>query len=202
VVQQLWLLVLLVITGLLPAQAAPTRTAAKYSYYTTGTVYFQRGNVTPLQPLPTPQGRALRPLVLMGGGPDVDDAYRWMIDRAGITPASGGRFVVIRTTGTDAYDPYLYYSDKKKSTTTPAVDGYVGGAFLGLSAAETLVLSNRAAADDDFVNTVVGTANAVWIAGGDQSSYVNLWQGTKLNATLKNLLARNIPWAAPARGPT
>lgn len=200
VVQQLWLLVLLVITGLLPAQAAPTKTAAKYSYYTTGTVYFQRGNVTPLQPLPTPQGRALRPLVLMGGGPDVDDAYRWMIDRAGITPASGGRFVVIRTTGTDAYDPYLYYSDKKKSTTTPAVDGYVGGAFLGLSAAETLVLSNRAAADDDFVNTVVGTANAVWIAGGDQSSYVNLWQGTKLNATLKNLLARNIPLGGTSAG--
>jgi cyanophycinase-like exopeptidase len=99
----------------------------------------------------------------------VDDAYRWMIDRAGITPATGGRFVVIRTTGTDAYDPYLYYSDKKKSTTTPAVDGYVGGAFLGLSAAETLVLSNRAAADDDFVNTVVGTANAVWIAGGTRA---------------------------------
>ena len=200
VAQQLWLLVLLVITGLLPAQAAPPKTAAKYSYYTTGTVYFQRGNVTPLRPLPTPQVQAVRPLVLMGGGPDVDDAYRWMIGRAGITPASGGRFVVIRTTGTDAYDPYLYYSDKKKSTTTPAVDGYVGGAFLGLSAAETLVLSNRAAADDDFVNTVVGTANAVWIAGGDQSTYVNLWQGTRLNATLKALLARNVPLGGTSAG--
>src|SRR5258705_5256651 len=41
-------------------------------------------------------------LVLMGGGLDVDEAYQWMCQRAG-----GGDFVVIRTTGTDAYNPYL-----------------------------------------------------------------------------------------------
>jgi len=41
-------------------------------------------------------------LVLMGGGLDVDEAYQWMCQRAG-----GGDFVVIRTTGTDAYNPYI-----------------------------------------------------------------------------------------------
>ena len=39
-------------------------------------------------------------IVLMGGGPDVDEAFRWMITRAGIAPGTGGRFVVIRATGT------------------------------------------------------------------------------------------------------
>ena len=39
-------------------------------------------------------------LVLMGGGTDVDAAFQWMCQRAG-----GGDFVVIRTTGTDAYNP-------------------------------------------------------------------------------------------------
>src|SRR5262245_47621105 len=41
-------------------------------------------------------------LVLMGGGTDVDAAFQWMCQRAG-----GGDFVVIRTTGTDAYNPYI-----------------------------------------------------------------------------------------------
>lgn len=40
--------------------------------------------------------------VLMGGGTDVDAAFQWMIDRSG-----RGDFVVIRTTGTDAYNSYI-----------------------------------------------------------------------------------------------
>lgn len=39
----------------------------------------------------------------MGGGTDVDAAFKWMIERSG-----GGNFVVIRTAGTDAYNPYIY----------------------------------------------------------------------------------------------
>ena len=42
-------------------------------------------------------------LVVMGGGTDVDAAFEWMIARAG-----GGDFLVLRTTGTDAYDPYIF----------------------------------------------------------------------------------------------
>ena len=33
----------------------------------------------------------------------MDAAFAWMIARAG-----GGDFLVLRTTGTDAYDPYIY----------------------------------------------------------------------------------------------
>src|SRR4051794_36261423 len=43
---------------------------------------------------------ATRPgLVLEGGGTDIDESFRWMIDRSG-----GGDFLVIRTSGTDAYN--------------------------------------------------------------------------------------------------
>src|SRR5438105_12946493 len=40
--------------------------------------------------------------VLMGGGTDVDAAFQWMCQRS-----SGGDFLVIRATGTDAYNLYI-----------------------------------------------------------------------------------------------
>ena len=52
-------------------------------------------------PADAPAAQTLSPgLVIMGGGTDVDAAFQWMCERAG-----GGDFVVIRTTGTDAYNP-------------------------------------------------------------------------------------------------
>src|SRR5436189_784388 len=46
---------------------------------------------------------ATRPgLVLEGGGADIDESFEWLIERSG-----GGDFVVIRATGTDAYNPYI-----------------------------------------------------------------------------------------------
>jgi cyanophycinase-like exopeptidase len=140
----------------------------------------------------------------MGGGPDVDEAYRWMIQQAGIMARpnnpTGGRFVVIRTTGTDAYDPYFFYSDANNATNIPAVDGFVGGAYLGLTSAETLIITSRDGANDPFVNAVVGTANALWIAGGDQSTYINLWKGTTLETTIATLMKKNIPVGGTSAG--
>src|SRR5262245_11899192 len=40
--------------------------------------------------------------VLMGGGTDVDAAFQWMCQSSG-----SGDFLVIRATGTDAYNPYI-----------------------------------------------------------------------------------------------
>lgn len=196
------------LAGIAPRAMAGGKSGSKasFSYFVTGTQYLSptqldaNGHPKWLVSQPTAQPTTIKPLVLMGGGPDVDEAYRWMINRAGIKPGTGGRFVVIRTTGTDAYDPYFYYSDANNSTTIPAVDGYVGGAYLGLTAAETLVLTNSAAANDPFVNYVVSTANAVWIAGGDQSTYVNLWTGSQLQKTLADLLSRNIPVGGTSAG--
>lgn len=92
--------------------------------------------------------------VLMGGGTDVDAAFQWMIGKSG-----GGDFVVIRATGTDAYNPYIY--------------------GLGtVNSVETLIIPSRTAAADPFVVNKIRNAEAVWIAGGDQSNYINFWQGT------------------------
>ena len=171
-----------------------------YSYFVTGTRYFEAGNPTPVRPLPQPRPKVVQPLVIMGGGPDVDEAYRWMMESGGVTRQTGGRFVVIRTAGSDAYNPYFYYSDERDSTSTPAVDGYVGGAYLGLTSAETVIITSRNAANDPFVNEVVRSANALWIAGGDQTTYIDLWKGTKLQSTLEDLLKRNIPVGGTSAG--
>ena len=139
--------------------------------------------------------------VLMGGGPDVDEAFRWMIKQAGIRPGTGGRLVVIRARGDGAYNPYIYYSSAASSTASAdIVDGWVGGASLGLTSVETLVIPSIAAANDPFVNAVVGRANAVWIAGGDQSDYIKFWKGQALEKTLDTLMKNNVPMGGTSAG--
>jgi cyanophycinase len=114
----------------------------------TGYTYFVVGNSGDVV-TPTTAGT-----VLMGGGTDVDAAFQWMIGKSG-----GGDFVVIRATGTDAYNPYIY--------SLGAVDSV-----------ETLIITSRTGAADPFVVNKIRNAEALWIAGGDQSDYINLWKGT------------------------
>lgn len=139
-------------------------------------------------------------LVLMGGGLDVDQAFRWMIRRAGVKPGTGGRFVVLRARGTEAYNPYIYYSGAGQRMQGAPARGWVGGAALGLSSVETLVVPSRSAADDAFVNSVVRRADAVFIAGGDQSQYIRFWKGTALERSLDALLRRNVPVGGTSAG--
>lgn len=137
--------------------------------------------------------RASSSYVLMGGGLEVDEAFRWMIRQAGVTRSSGGRFVVIRATGDDAYNQYLF------SATCPYAT-CVDGASLGLTSVETLVIPSRDAANHDDVIAVVSRANVLWIAGGDQSQYINFWKGTRLDETLKRLLRGNVPFGGLSAG--
>jgi cyanophycinase-like exopeptidase len=96
------------------SSAAAGNNKVSYEYYVVG----NGGNVN----TNTSAG-----LVLMGGGTDVDAAFQWMIGKMG-----GGDFVVIRATGTDAYNPYIY--------------------GLGtVDSVETIIIKNRAAASDPFV---------------------------------------------------
>ena len=69
--------------------ASPAFAAKQYSY-------FRVGNPTDITTATTPG------TVLMGGGTDVDAAFQWMCQRSG-----NGDFLVIRATGTDAYNPYI-----------------------------------------------------------------------------------------------
>ena len=140
--------------------------AKPYGFYVVG----DPTNVTRPQP-------AQPSLVLMGGGTDVDDAFRWMIQKAG-----GGNFVVIRATGTDAYNPYIYAFGN------------------GVTSVETLIIPNRAAANDPFVLERVRNAEALWIAGGDQANYWQYWKDTPLQAAIQGLANKNVPIGGTSAG--
>ncbi|MBN9131758.1 MAG: hypothetical protein J0H48_00085 [Nitrosospira multiformis] len=83
--------------------------------------------------------------LLMGGGPDVDAAFKWMIRKAG-----GGDFVVIRASGADGYNQYVYDMG-------------------GIDSIETLVIKTREAASDPFVLDRIKKAEILFIAGGDSA---------------------------------
>lgn len=114
--------------------------------------------------------------LLMGGGPDVDAAFPWMIAKAG-----GGDFVVIRSRGTDAYNPYIY-------------------AMGGADSVETLVIPSTEAANDPFVIDRITKAEALFIAGGDQSDYIRFWKGTGVDTAIQGLIARHVPIGGTSAG--
>lgn len=134
-----------------------------YEYYVTG----NGGDVT----TSTSAG-----LVLMGGGTDVDAAFQWMIGKM-----NGGDFVVIRATGTDAYNPYIYGLG--------AVDSV-----------ETVIIKSRAAASDPFVVAKIRNAEGLFIAGGDQYNYVSYWKGTPVEDAIHHLATRNVPIGGTSAG--
>ncbi|ANH82721.1 hypothetical protein A8C56_18630 [Niabella ginsenosidivorans] len=103
-------------------------------------------------------------MVLMGGGTDVDAAFKWMIDRSG-----GGDVVIIRASGTDAYNPYVYKLGAVNSV-------------------ETLLINSRELADNDAIARIIRNAEMLFIAGGDQSKYREYWKGTKTEAAINYLL--------------
>lgn len=163
----------------LPAQAAggdkgtgaePKVSTKGYDYYLSGSAL----DAVPAQP-------KSRMFVLMGGGEDVDAAFQQLIAKA--RGGVGGKvdMVVIRTSGADGYNPYLMAMD-------------------GVDSVETLVLKTREAANDPQVNEIVNRADVLFIAGGDQSTYVKLWTGTALDTTLKTLRLRNVPFGGTSAG--
>jgi cyanophycinase len=134
--------------------------------------HFLVGNAADVT-LPPPQAPSL---VLMGASTDVDAAFEWMIQKAG-----GGNFVVIRAEGTDAYNSYIFAMGRVTSV-------------------ETLIIPSREAANDPFVVGRVRGAEALFIAGGDQSDYVNYWEGSHVAAAIAELSAKNIPIGGTSAG--
>lgn len=115
--------------------------------------------------------------VLMGGGTDVDDAFKWMCTLSG-----SGDFLVIRATGTDAYNPYI------RSLCPNA------------NSVSTLIIPSRAAANHPSVIATIKKAEAIWIAGGDQSDYINYWKATPVQAALNELIAKGVPIGGTSAG--
>ncbi len=114
---------------------------------------------------------------LMGGGTDLDEAFQWLCGRAG-----GGDFLVLRATGTDAYNPYIQKLCPK------------------LNSLATLIIPSREAAEDPAVTRRIAEASGLFIAGGDQANYINFWMGTPVQAALNGAIARGIPIGGTSAG--
>lgn len=151
--------VLLTCLAILPAQAAK-----KYSYFRVGNA----NDVTTATTAGT---------VLMGGGADVDAAFQWMCQRSG-----NGDFLVIRATGTDAFNPDIQQLCPNQNSVA------------------TLIIPNVAAANDPDVASIIQHAEALIIAGGDQSDYIKFWQGTPVESALNGLIAAGVPIGGTSAG--
>lgn len=102
--------------------------------------------------------------VLMGGGADVDAAMQWMINKSG-----GGDVVVLRSTGTNAYNSYLYQLGTVNSV-------------------QTLLIDNATEGDNACVAETIKRAEMVFIAGGNQQNYIDYFKGKAVGAALNYLI--------------
>ncbi|MGH9479498.1 MAG: cyanophycinase [Terriglobales bacterium] len=114
---------------------------------------------------------------LIGGGTDLDSAFQWLCQRSG-----GGDFLVLRASGTDAYNSYI-------QKLCPAENSIA-----------TLVLPSRAAAETPFARQAIEHAEAIFISGGDQSQYVNFWTGTPVQRAINAAIRRGVPVGGTSAG--
>jgi len=127
-----------------------------------GLVHYVTGNDADAEVSPAGPG-----LILMGGGTDVDAAFQWWKPLL-----SGGDVVVLRTSGADGYNDYLYTT--------------IGGC----DSVETLLVTSKQLANDAYVASRVAQAEAVFMAGGDQADYANFWRGTALAESIASVWKR------------
>ena len=146
--------------------AAPFRAAASGAPYK----YIRIGNPKNIRVSPH-AGYAL-----IGGGEDLDEAFQWLCARS-----AGGDFLVVRASGTDAYNPYIQNLCHENSIAT-------------------LIIPSRGAAKNPFVAQTIRSASAIFIAGGDQANYINFWRGTPVQRELNSAILRGIPVGGTSAG--
>ena len=130
----------------------------------TYTSYFT-GNTNDLVTLP------VGGMCLMGGATEEDEAMKWFLERA-----EGGDVLVLRTSGSDGYNDYMY-----------------SGLGVTINSVETIVFNSPSAANDPYIHQRIMEAEAIWFAGGDQWNYVFYWRSTPIDSLINDgLTNRNI----------
>jgi len=132
--------------------------------------YFRLGNKDDVRTKPS------FGVAMMGGGSDLDQAFRWLCNKG-----NGGDFLILRARGDDGYN------------------SYVNGLCQANSVA-TLIIPDRAAAQDPAVAEIIRKAEVVFIAGGDQSNYVRGWQGTPVEKAINDGIAAGKPIGGSSAG--
>jgi cyanophycinase-like exopeptidase len=108
-------------------------------------------------------------LALVGGGGRCNAAYRWLIQLSG-----GGDFVFLTTDVYSEQEDDQFFADMQQLA---AVDSIT-----------TLTVNSRALADAVEVETAIRNAELLFIDGGDQTKYYNLWKGTRLQGAVQYFL--------------
>jgi cyanophycinase len=132
--------------------------------------YFRIGNKEDVQTKP------VAGIAMMGGGTDLDEAFRWLCNKG-----DGGDFLILRATGDDDYNSYVNGLCKANSVAT-------------------LIVPDREAAEDPAVAEIIRKAEVVFIAGGDQSNYVRGWQGTPTEKAINDDIAAGKPIGGTSAG--
>ena len=114
--------------------------------------------------------------VAQGGGDDVDANYVRMGEYGG-----GGDFVVLRASGKAEYNEYIF-------------------SLCQCDSVETLVFDQGTATADPFVIEKIRNAEAIFIAGGDQSNYTRYWKDTAVEDAINFVAAKPAPIGGTSAG--
>jgi cyanophycinase len=108
-------------------------------------------------------------LVLGGGGRDVNGEFVWIHDTiVGSHDRRAGDLVVLRATGDNDYDPYIYRLAPYHSVRTLLLPRCSSPAILRQAAA------------------IIADSSAVFFAGGDQADYV-IWKNTPIQEAVQHV---------------
>ena len=100
----------------------------------------------------------------------------WLLDRAG-----HGDILVLRASGDDGYNAYLK-------------------ALRPINSVETVVCHAREASADPALLDKVAKAEGIFLAGGNQARYRELWEGTPLQEAVQTRLDAGVPVGGTSAG--
>ena len=115
-------------------------------------------------------------IAMMGGGTDLDEAFRWLCGKG-----NGGDFLILRAHGDADYNPYV-------------------AGLCKINSVATLIITSREEAQERRVAEIIAQAEVIFIAGGDQSRYVNFWKGTPVEAAINAHVAAGKPIGGTSAG--
>lgn len=111
-------------------------------------------------------------ICLMGGGDKNMESLKWFVKKA-----CGGDIVVIMSKD---YEDELTNPDSITYTFWNKIGGF--------NSITTMILDSREKANYPFVEQVLKNAEAVWIPGGNQTEYYDLWSFTKAEEAINYLV--------------
>lgn len=110
-------------------------------------------------------------ICMMGGATEHDEAMKWFLERA-----KGGDILVLRASGSDGYNNYLYSQ-------------------LGVSvnSVETIIFHQVSANSEPYIHQQIQQAEAIWLAGGNQWDYISFWRNSAIDSLINDaIINRNI----------